>query len=169
MNVSEAQIGRPTAYKPEYVEQARQACENGATDVDLAELFDVSLTTIKTWKAKHSDFLAALKAGKEKADDRVERSLYEKATGYTFDAVKIFMPSNAEAPVYAPYREHVAPDTTAAIFWLKNRKPEQWRDKREHELTGKDGGAIKTEDVSGPDLARRIAFLLASGAADKKD
>jgi hypothetical protein len=58
----------------------------------------------------------------------VERSLYERANGYTYDAVKIFMPAGAKKPVYAPYREHVPPDTTAAIFWLKNRDPAHWRD-----------------------------------------
>jgi hypothetical protein len=42
--------------------------------------------------------------------------------------VKIFMPAGAKKPVYAPYVEHVPPDTTAAIFWLKNRDPARWRD-----------------------------------------
>jgi hypothetical protein len=66
--------------------------------------------------------------GKAEADKRVERSLYERANGYSYDAVKIFMPAGAKKPVYAPYVEHVPPDTTAAIFWLKNRDPAQWRD-----------------------------------------
>jgi hypothetical protein len=43
------------------------------------------------------------------------------------------MPAGATAPVYAPYVEHVAPDTTAAIFWLKNRRPDLWRDKQDHQ------------------------------------
>jgi hypothetical protein len=58
----------------------------------------------------------------------VTGSLYERANGYSYDAVKIFMPAGAKKPVYAPYREHVPPDTTAAIFWLKNRDPARWRD-----------------------------------------
>ena len=73
-------------------------------------------------------FRAALKVGKEAADQRVERSLYQRAVGYSYDAVKIFMPAGAKKPVYAPYVEHVPPDTTAAIFWLKNRDPAHWRD-----------------------------------------
>lgn len=77
--------------------------------------------------------MQALKAGKGVADDRVERSLYERAAGFRVEAVKIFMPAGAKEPVYAPYIEHHAPDTTAAIFWLKNRRPEQWRDKQSHE------------------------------------
>jgi hypothetical protein len=72
--------------------------------------------------------LDVLKIGKAEADKRVERSLYERANGYTYDAVKIFMPAGVKKPVYAPYREHVPPDVTAGIFWLKNRDPAHWRD-----------------------------------------
>jgi hypothetical protein len=54
--------------------------------------------------------------------------LYQKAIGYSYDAVKIFLPYGSTTPIYAPYIEHVPPDTTAAIFWLKNRNPTQWRD-----------------------------------------
>jgi hypothetical protein len=88
----------------------------------------VSIPTIDAWKAKRPDFLGSLKAGKAEADDRVERSLYQRAVGYTLDAVKIFMPAGAKAPIYAPYVEHVPLDITACIFWLKNREPVHWRD-----------------------------------------
>lgn len=134
--------GRPTAYKPEYAEIARRACLIGFTDQELAELLDVTVRTLYNWKNEHEEFLQALKAGKEIADDRVERSLFERAAGYKVEAVKIFMPAGAKEPVYAPYVEHHAPDTTAAIFWLKNRRPDEWRDKREHEHSGKGGGPI---------------------------
>jgi hypothetical protein len=77
-----------------------------------------------------------LKIGKAEADSRVERSLYERANGYTYDAVKIFMPAGAKKPIYAPYVEHMPPDPTSMIFWLKNRDPERWRDVQqlEHSL-----------------------------------
>ena len=58
----------------------------------------------------------------------MERSLYQRGLGYSYDAVKIFMPAGAKKPIYAPYVEHVPPDTTAAIFWLENRDPAHWRD-----------------------------------------
>lgn len=134
--------GRPTRYKKEFAKQATKLCEFGATDVELAEFFEVHVATIYRWQARHEDFCEALKAGKEAADDRVERSLYHKAVGYTFDAVKIFMPAGAKAPVYAPYREHVPPSDTAAIFWLKNRRKDQWRDKQEHGFTDADGNDL---------------------------
>lgn len=121
--------GRPSSYETAFAEQAKKLCALGATDAELADFFEVSIRTIANWQAQHEEFLQALKGGKEKADDRVEKSLYHRAVGYSHDAVKIFMPANAPSPVYAKYREHVPPDTTACIFWLKNRRPELWRDK----------------------------------------
>lgn len=142
--------GRPSSYKPEYVEQATKLCALGATDVDLADFFGVSITTIGNWKTSHEEFLAALKGGKEPADERVERSLYQRANGYTHDAVKIFPPKGeGTQALIVPYREHVPPDTTACIFWLKNRKPAEWRDRMINEHTGKDGGPIEHREVGG--------------------
>jgi hypothetical protein len=61
-----------------------------------------------------------------------------RAVGYHYDAVKIFVPAGAKRPVYAPYVEHVPPDVTAQIFWLKNRDPAHWRDAWQMEqVTGK--------------------------------
>ena len=69
----------------------------------------------------HPSFGEALKLAKKEADERVERSLYQRAVGYSYETVKVFLPYGLKEPVYAPYVEHVPPDTTAAIFWLKNR------------------------------------------------
>lgn len=136
-----ADVGRPSSYRPEYAEQARKLCELGATDKDLADFFEVAISTVSLWKTKHPEFSESLKVGKAAADDRVENSLYHRAVGYTFDAVKIFQ--HQGQVVEAPYREHVPPDVTAQIFWLKNRRKAEWRDKIDHELAGKDGGAIE--------------------------
>jgi transposase-like protein len=88
--VARARLGRPSSYKPEYVNMAKQAAKLGATDADLARIFGVSDATIDNWKAQHPDFLGSLKAGKEEADARVERSLYSRAVGYSFNSEKIF-------------------------------------------------------------------------------
>lgn len=135
--------GRPSEYEDDYAEQAKKLCALGATDVDMADFFGVSLRTINNWKVRYPEFLHALKEGKDAADDRVERSLYHRAVGYTFDAVKIM--SYEGSVIEAPYREHVPPDTTAAIFWLKNRRPSDWRDRRE--LSGPDGGPISVTRI----------------------
>jgi transposase-like protein len=127
--------GRPTDYRPEYIERAKEMCISGATDAELAEEFDVSVTTLYNWRAKYPEFLQALKIPKEIADNRVERSLFERATGYTRESVKIFC-SKDGAITQVPFLEHVPPDPTSMIFWLKNRKPDQWREKSELEVTG---------------------------------
>lgn len=128
--------GRPTSYSDDYAKQAEKLAALGATDMEMADFFEVDVRTVYRWKHDHDEFCQALNTGKTKADDRVISSLYQKAVGYEQDAVKIFMPAGAEAPVYAPFREKIAPDTTAAIFWLKNRQPDTWRDKQELEHKG---------------------------------
>lgn len=115
--------------------------------MELAEYFGVSDRTIYRWKASHPEFCQALKTGKEQADERVERSLYHRAVGYTFDSEEIRVLRDGTV-VRVPKKEHVAPDTTAAIFWLKNRRKETWRDRRE--VTGEDGTPIQIV-ISGAD------------------
>ena len=127
--------GRHSQFNLKFIRRAELAGRAGFTDKELAELFDVSLSTIEKFKRQREEFRNALKGGKVEADKCVERSLYERANGYSYDAVKIFMPAGAKKPVYAPYREHVPPDTTAAIFWLKNRDPAHWRDAWQMEHT----------------------------------
>jgi hypothetical protein len=110
--VTRAKIGRPSAYHKEYAEQALHLCRLGATDHDLALAFHASVSMIKRWAATRAEFRAALEVGKEAADQRVERSLYQRAVGYHYDAVKIFMPAGAKKPIYAAYVEHVPPDSS---------------------------------------------------------
>lgn len=128
--------GRPSLYRPEFPAQAAKLCDLGATDADLADFFKCDIRTIYRWMVTFPEFCHAVKDAKANLDARVERSLYQRAMGYTFDAVKILMPKGAQEPLYAPYREHVPPDTTAMIFWLKNRQKERWRDKTETEHSG---------------------------------
>jgi len=156
--------GRPPKYKPEFAEQAAKLCELGATDDVLADFFKVSVRTIPRWMAQHKEFCHAVKNAKDVADDMVERSLFQRAMGYEQDAVKIFMPAGSKTPVYAEYRENVNPDTTAAIFWLKNRRKDEWRDRSSFEHTGKDDGPIEVNDT---ESARRVAFMLGKAVGKK--
>lgn len=147
MTKAKAKPGRPTAYKAEYAVQAQKLCEIGQTDQELASFFEVNVRTIYRWQGDHPEFCQALKAGKDLADARVERSLYQKAIGYEQEEVKIFMPANAPAPIYAKFTAKIAADTTAGIFWLKNRRPAQWRDRVQQELSGPDGGPIPLQRI----------------------
>jgi len=127
-------MARPTDYKQEYNELAYKYCLLGASDKDLADFFYVEESTINNWKIAHPEFLESIKRGKELADANVASRLYSRATGYEQKTDKIFQFQGD--PVIVPTVEHIAPDTTAAIFWLKNRRPKDWRDKQEIEMSG---------------------------------
>lgn len=126
--------GRPTSYKPEYAEQAAKLCALGATDYELADFFNVDTRTIYRWKHEHQDFCQSVTCGKEMSDERVARSLYNRAVGYTFESEKVFQFQGQI--VRANTVEHVPPDPSAAKLWLTNRRPDDWRDKQEHEHRG---------------------------------
>lgn len=117
--------GRPSKYKSDYDKQAAKLCKLGATDKDLAEFFEVSESTLNLWKINHESFSESLKLGKDSADNRVERSLYHRACGYSHPEDDIRVVSGEI--VVTPTTKHYPPDTTACIFWLKNRKPDDWR------------------------------------------
>lgn len=99
---------KPATYKREYAKQAEKLCKQGATDFELGIAFGVSRRTIGYWASKYKEFGTALKVGKDIADDRVERTLYERATGYSYDAVKILQ--NNGKPV-VPFMWHKDPRT----------------------------------------------------------
>jgi len=127
--------GRPTAYEEEFSARAEALCRDFAlTDRGLAQVFNVSKTTITNWKNEHPKFLASIKNGKSQKDRRVERSLYERATGYSHPEEKVFC-QQGEIVTHET-RKHYPPDTAAAFIWLKNRQPERWRDKIEIQASG---------------------------------
>ena len=126
--------GRPPKYKPTFAEQATKLCLLGATNADLADFFRVAIRTVERWTVEHEDFCRAVKEAKDTADAKVERSLFQRAVGYSYDSEKIF--NGKDGIVRADTREHVPPDVTAQIFWLKNRQRDRWRDKQDVEHTG---------------------------------
>lgn len=111
----------------------------GATDKDLALVFEVSLSTIEAWKRDKVEFLNALKRGKAHADAEVASKLFHRATGYEHpedDIRTVSMGDGAGSEiVITPTVKRYPPDTTAAIFWLKNRRPDLWRDKVHQEIS----------------------------------
>lgn len=117
--------GRPSKFKQEFVAQAQKLAALGATDREMADFFEVTEQTLNNWKLSHPEFFEALKQAKVTADDRVEQSLYRRALGYSFDSEKIF--HFRGHITRAGCIEHVPPDVTACIFWLKNRRPDAWR------------------------------------------
>lgn len=120
-----AKRGRPSGLTPDKIKQAAKLAKLGATDAEIADFFEISAVTVWRWKEADPAFCSALKAGKAEADDRVERSLYARATGYEHDEVDIRVVGGQI--VQTPIRKRYPPDTVACIFWLKNRRPDLWR------------------------------------------
>lgn len=124
--------GAPTDYSPSFCQEAMELCERGATDEELAQAFDVSTRTIYRWKNAHPEFCQAISVGKEAADARVERSLYQMATGSYVkqqQAVKVKTGQFEEKIEIVEVETYMAPEVPAAVFWLKNRRADKWRDK----------------------------------------
>ena len=130
-----AEVGRPSSYNDKTSEQAYKLCLLGSTDAQLADFFEVSETTINNWKHEHPEFLESIKRGKSIADAEVANSLFQRAKGYSHPEEKIFNNNGEEMRVKTI--KHYPPDAVSAIFWLKNRQKDGWRDKQtvEHEVS----------------------------------
>lgn len=104
---------------------------DGLTDEQIAANIGIGYSTLQTWKSKYQDIQDSLKRGKEVVDRQVENALLKRALGYQYD--EITLENGVETKRIT---KEVVPDTTAQIFWLKNRKPDQWRDKKDLNLAG---------------------------------
>jgi hypothetical protein len=116
--------GRPTLYRRDYCELARNYCLLGATNADLAEFFNVTTRTIDNWIATHPEFATAVREAKVMADARVARCLYERAVGYEQTVERTVLHLGKEWTITNKVRH--PPDTRACTFWLRNRQPRFW-------------------------------------------
>lgn len=144
--------GQPTRYLKEYDNKAYMLCLLGLKDKELANFFDIAESTLNMWKLRHPKFAESLKAGREDSDGYISNSLYQRAKGYSHKETKVFIVDGK--PMSVEVTKHHPPDTTAAIFWLKNRHPDKWRDRREVVAD------VKTTDMSEEALNEKIRKLL---------
>lgn len=112
---------------------------DGLTQQQIADNLGINICVLIDYKKKYPQFLEALKINKEMADYEVENALYKRAIGYKYvevtkELVKNKVTDEYELKVTKEITREVPPDTTAQIYWLKNRKKEQWRDKQEVNL-----------------------------------
>ena len=103
---------------------------DGVSDEQIAHNMGIAYSTFREWKKKYSAFSAVLKRTKDVVDREVENALFKRAMGYKYDEVTYERGEEVKRVT-----KEVAPDTTAQIFWLKNRKPAEWRDKIEQQQT----------------------------------
>lgn len=122
--------GRPTKYLPVYAKVVSRLVEfTGATRFEIAKLLEVGHGTLQRWEMAYPEFRAALRVrAREACDSRVERTLYERAVGYSFTSEKIFCQEGLV--IRAETVEHVPPDVKAAELWLLNRQPEHWKPRK---------------------------------------
>lgn len=129
-------MGRPSKYNPKYhVPWAKSLAMEGKTDEEIADRLGIARSTLSKWKSENKEFAEALEIGKESADAEVELRLYKRAIGYRYKEKKVIvqmdkdgnqMPARIET-----VEKEIVPDVTAQIFWLKNRKPDKYRDKQD--------------------------------------
>lgn len=103
---------------------------DGLIDEQIAHNMGITTKTLYEWKNKYGEISEALKKGKEVIDRQVENALLKRALGYAYDET-----TYEDGIETKRVTKEVAPDTTAQIFWLKNRKPAEWRDKIEQQQT----------------------------------
>lgn len=103
---------------------------DGLTDEQLAGKMGINPATLYDWKKKYPKISEALKKGKEVVDTQVENALLKRALGYDYQEERVERSSKDGVKVVQTIK-HIPPDTTAQIFWLKNRRPDRWRDKPE--------------------------------------
>lgn len=123
---------------------------DGLTDEQISHNMGIGYSTLQTWKGKHQDIQDSLKSGKEVVDRQVENALLKRALGYRYDEItqeQVPDPKTGSLTLVITkvVTKEIHPDTTAQIFWLKNRKPEVWRDRQQVEHSGETTHNIKTE------------------------
>lgn len=127
--------GRPSSYRPEYCDQVVACLSEGHSVTAFAGRIGVARSTVFKWAEEHQEFSDALKVGQARAVEVWEKALLDVA-------------------------KNGGGNATAAIFGLKNRAADDWRDKQEHEHTGKDGKDLIPDDADPERVARRILFAL---------
>lgn len=111
---------------------------DGLTDEQIAEKMGIGTTTLYRWKKEFREIRETLKRGKEVVDRQVENALLKAALGFEYEEEMVTNKGDV-----VKIKKYEKPNTTAIIFWLKNRKPQVWRDKQQVEHTGKEDGPIQ--------------------------
>lgn len=148
-------------HREEMLAEAQELAKAGATDFEIAEHYGVALGTLQYWRSIDPVLNKCLELTDDVANARVKRSLFHRATGYSYRTEKIMtrtLPDGGGSEIVrVPVIEHVPPDNTAMIFWLKNRDRAGWRDVQDHRVEGK----IEVEDKRNDPRALAMAILAA--------
>lgn len=137
--------GRPLTFNPRVVYPVTSAMlRAGSTVVEVAAQLGVNLSTIYDWRAKYPEFSEILQNSRLEADSAVREAMWKRATGYDVTLTEVTQDATGKRSTKL-IKKHIPGDSTAQIFWLKNRCPREFRDR--HEVTGADGGPIQVETI----------------------
>lgn len=155
-------MAAPAKYNSAYHDNwAWSLAIKGATDEEIAEAFGVAKRTVLRWKKDHPSFVESLEEGKNVADAKVERKLYQRALGYdaeeTEKVVDVDANGNTKPVRVKTTKKHIAPDVMAQMYWLNNRKRGDWTQRQDVNLSG----SIKTSPMENltEDELRNLAKL----------
>lgn len=121
------------AYPTKFNKETRRICrmlyEKGFLDREVADVMGVSWRTIMSWREKNPEFFAEVMAAKDKVDDKAERTLFERAMGYKVKETKVTMDGQGAVLERTVTQKEIPPDVGSLVFWLKNRRRDQWKDR----------------------------------------
>lgn len=138
--------GRPSKFEDVDKDYWAFLVERGYTNREIALKLGVHESTIYNWMKQHVEFFESLKGFREFADSRVEASLYQRANGFKVKEVKLFQDSRGKIIEHEVVKAY-PPDPTSCIFWLKNRRPSEWREKQEIDQTQSITVSLDREDT----------------------
>ena len=149
-------MARKTKYDPNtFPLLAEGFAREGLRDIDIAKKMGISKTSLYKYEIEYSEFSDAIKRGKSPVDVEVENSLLKRAKGYSYEEVTKIMSldkkGNPQLKETKVVKKEVMPDVGAQAFWLKNRKPDKWRDKHDVEHSGEIKGE-QTHKITYSDL-----------------
>lgn len=142
-------MAQASAYNEKYhVDWAWSLALKGATDEEIAEAFHISVRTLHRWKKSHPELLTALEEGKDVADAKVKRSLYQRAVGYEAKGVTQIIEQDPATGTQRVSKtqvttKHIVPDTMACMYWLNNRSKGEFSQRQEVTL----GGSVRTSPM----------------------
>ena len=116
-------------WKPETMEKFKMLATRGFTEPEICKILSVSQKTLLDWKRKDPEFFKRIENWKNVADDEIERSLFERARGYVHPETKVHWDTELKEWMTITIDKYYPPDSVACFYWLKNRRPERWKDK----------------------------------------
>jgi len=140
----QAKRGRKSLFRGYMYDEGSKLAAMGLTMKEIADFWNVDRSTLNRWAKRKPEFRATLKKAKLQADTAVERSLFKRAVGYKYTEVhwkEVVITEGPRAGEVVRYKDkevekEVVPDTTAQIYFLKNRRPDKWRDRTEQAIFG---------------------------------